>query len=73
MKKRSRQLAVIAWSVGTVTAAAAVGRWGAKDADKVYSELDRPRWAPPGWLFAPAWGVLYAVSDPAEASSPTVE
>lgn len=24
-----------------------------------YRSLDKPRWTPPSWLFAPAWSVLY--------------
>ncbi|MBC7618702.1 MAG: tryptophan-rich sensory protein [Candidatus Saccharibacteria bacterium] len=26
-----------------------------------YSQLIKPPWAPPGWLFGPVWTVLYAV------------
>lgn len=26
-----------------------------------YSQLIKPTWAPPGWLFGPVWSVLYAV------------
>ena len=24
-----------------------------------YQRLDKPSWTPPGWLFAPAWALLY--------------
>ena len=24
-----------------------------------YSQLIKPAWAPPSWLFGPAWGILY--------------
>jgi tryptophan-rich sensory protein len=27
-----------------------------------YEELNRPRWRPPNWLFAPAWSVLYLLN-----------
>ncbi len=26
-----------------------------------YSQLVKPIWAPPGWLFGPVWTVLYAI------------
>ena len=26
-----------------------------------YSQLIRPSWSPPGWLFGPVWTVLYAI------------
>ena len=26
-----------------------------------YSQLIKPIWAPPGWLFGPVWTVLYAI------------
>jgi translocator protein len=26
-----------------------------------YSQLIKPTWAPPSWLFGPAWTVLYAI------------
>ena len=26
-----------------------------------YSQLIRPSWAPPSWLFGPVWSVLYAI------------
>lgn len=24
-----------------------------------YSQLKKPKWAPPGWLFGPVWSILY--------------
>ncbi len=26
-----------------------------------YAELIKPTWSPPGWLFGPAWSVLYVI------------
>ena len=43
-----------------VTALAAVsGSVTAKTAAGFYKQLDKPSWAPPPWLFGPAWLVLY--------------
>lgn len=40
-------------------AAAAVGAVASAEAGAFYEQLVRPTWAPPGWLFAPVWTVLY--------------
>ena len=40
-------------------AAAAVGAMASADASAFYEQLARPGWAPPAWLFAPVWTVLY--------------
>ncbi len=40
-------------------AAAAVGGFASAEAGAFYTQLVRPEWAPPGWLFAPVWSVLY--------------
>jgi tryptophan-rich sensory protein len=44
-------------------AAAAIGAVASADADAgaFYEQLVRPSWAPPGWLFAPVWSVLYVL------------
>jgi tryptophan-rich sensory protein len=41
--------------------AAAVGALASARAGVFYEELIRPEWAPPAWLFAPVWTVLYAL------------
>jgi len=41
-------------------AAAAIGAAASADAGSFYAQLVRPAWAPPGWLFAPVWSILYA-------------
>jgi tryptophan-rich sensory protein len=42
-------------------AAAAVGGIASAQAGDFYRQLDRPHWAPPGWVFGPVWSVLYAL------------
>lgn len=38
---------------------AAIGAFASSQAASFYQQLDRPDWAPPAWLFGPAWSVLY--------------
>jgi tryptophan-rich sensory protein len=42
-------------------AAAAAGGLASAQAGSFYAQLARPAWAPPGWLFGPAWSVLYTL------------
>ena len=42
-------------------AAAAIGAVASAQAGAFYVQLARPGWAPPGWLFAPVWTVLYVL------------
>ncbi len=49
-----------AWILGTSLAAIS-GAVTAKAANEFYGMLQKPRWAPPGWLFGPAWTLLYIV------------
>ena len=32
-----------------------------KNAHNWYSQLIKPKWAPPSWLFGPVWSVLYVL------------
>jgi translocator protein len=58
---RSGQAAgLLAW-LGTCFTAAAIGGFGSRSAGSLYQQLERPAWAPPGWLFGPAWTVVYAM------------
>lgn len=49
---------LLAWILGTCIAAIS-GAVTAKTAAEFYGRLDQPSWAPPAWLFGPAWTVLY--------------
>lgn len=53
-------MGLIGW-FGVCFAAAAVGAIASADAGTFYAQLSRPTWAPPAWLFAPVWTVLYAL------------
>ncbi|MEO8166420.1 MAG: TspO/MBR family protein [Betaproteobacteria bacterium] len=41
--------------------AAAIGALASAQAGTFYLQLARPAWAPPAWLFAPVWTVLYVL------------
>ncbi len=49
---------LLAWILGTSLAAIG-GAVTAKSANEFYQILQKPQWAPPGWLFGPAWTILY--------------
>jgi benzodiazapine receptor len=49
----SLALVALVAAVGGVATSRSVGDW--------YEGLDRAPWNPPGWLFGPAWTVLYAL------------
>ncbi len=53
-------LGLLAW-LALLTAAAALGSLASIDAPKFYAALTRPDWAPPAWVFGPAWTVLYTL------------
>ena len=57
----SRQvLGLLGWLVLSF-AAAGIGAIASSDAGAFFGQLARPSWAPPEWLFAPVWTVLYAL------------
>jgi translocator protein len=55
-----RVFGLVAWGL-LCYAAAAIGAVASTRAGAFYAELARPDWAPPGWLFAPVWTVLYGL------------
>ncbi|WAL40506.1 tryptophan-rich sensory protein [Brevibacterium sp. BRM-1] len=44
-----------------VLAAAVIGGLASGGSQQVYSSLKLPAFAPPGWLFGPAWALFYAL------------
>ena len=56
-----RQVAgLIGWLLASFVAAA-VGAVASASAQNFYAQLSKPGWAPPAWLFAPVWTLLYAL------------
>lgn len=49
---------LLAW-LAISFSAAAVGGFASANAAPFYQQLVRPDWAPPAWLFGPAWTLLY--------------
>ncbi len=62
MRKSTQKsmLGLLAW-LALLTAAAALGSLASIDAPRFYAALTRPDWAPPAWVFGPAWTVLYTL------------
>ena len=57
---RTQAIGLIGWLLVSFVAAA-VGGIASASAGDFYRQLDRPDWAPPAWLFAPVWSVLYTL------------
>ena len=55
---RTQALGLAGWLLLTFTAAG-IGAVASASAATFYAGLQRPDWAPPGWLFAPMWTTLY--------------
>ena len=51
-------LGLLGW-LAISLAAAALGGLASANAGDFYRGLIRPEWAPPAWLFAPVWTLLY--------------
>ncbi len=60
LSKSRQALGLVGWLL-VAFAAAAAGGLASANAGDFYSELVRPSWAPPGWLFGPVWSILYAL------------
>ena len=53
-------LGLLGW-LALCFAAAALGASASASAGSFYQALTRPSWAPPAWLFGPAWTLLYTL------------
>lgn len=58
MRTQTQAAGLAGW-IALSVAAGAVGAFASADAGAFYQQLERPQWAPPGWLFAPVWSGLY--------------
>lgn len=58
MSKSKQTLGLALWLVLTF-AAATIGSIASVESGAFYGQLLRPVWAPPAWLFGPAWTFLY--------------
>ena len=54
----SRWLGLLGW-LGLTIATGALGGMASRNAPEFYAQLSKPAWAPPVWLFGPAWTTLY--------------
>lgn len=57
----TRQIAGLVVALAVTYVAAGIGGLASIDAPAFYAQLDKPFWAPPAWLFGPAWSVLYTL------------
>ncbi|CAD0328691.1 TspO/MBR family protein [Xanthomonas hortorum] len=60
MTKKSQWFGLLGWLV-LCYLVAALGAAASIKAASFYAELQRPAWAPPGWLFGPVWTTLYGM------------
>lgn len=58
--RQKQLLGLLGW-LAISLAAAGVGGFASANAGDFYQHLTRPAWAPPSWLFAPVWTVLYVL------------
>src|SRR4030042_1648257 len=58
IKKSTHIIGLIGWLMLTFVAAA-IGSAASSESGLFYQQISRPEWAPPAWLFAPVWTILY--------------
>ncbi len=60
MQRRTQIIGLLGW-IFLCFVAAAFGGLASATAGSFYRDLVRPEWAPPAWLFGPAWTILYCM------------
>lgn len=60
LTKRKQLVGLVAWLIASFTAAA-IGGAASVQAGPFYTQLVRPEWAPPSFVFGPVWTVLYVL------------
>ncbi|MGL4380544.1 MAG: TspO/MBR family protein [Vibrio sp.] len=60
MTKQQKVVGFLVWVV-LCFGASALGAVASIHAKLFYAQLIRPDWAPPGWIFAPVWTLLFAM------------
>jgi translocator protein len=60
MSTQRQLIGLVGWLVVSFSAAS-IGAVASLNAASFYGQLSRPRWAPPSWLFAPVWTLLYVL------------
>jgi len=58
---KKQQTLVLVSSLLICYLVAFIGATASINAKSFYSELSRPGWSPPGWLFGPVWFCLYSM------------
>lgn len=58
---RPRSMVALAVSVLAVVAVSAIGGLASSNSAEEYGRLQQPAFAPPSWVFGPAWTLLYGL------------